>query len=64
MKVYKLEMVSLDAVDVDGDAADELVLGPAIERPDLPDGARNLRSIARKATDGAAVFDVTRALTR
>jgi len=61
---YNLEMLSLDAVDVDGDAADELVLGLAIGRPDLPYGARNRRSIAFKATDGAVVFDVTRALTR
>jgi hypothetical protein len=54
----------IDAIDVDGDAVGKLVLGRADGRPDLPDGAQNMRSIAFKDMDGSVVFDATHGLTR
>lgn len=64
VKVYNLELIGIDAIDVDSDTSSELVIGLAVERTDLPDGARNMRSIALEDTDGSVAFDVTRALTR
>lgn len=64
-KVYDgVSMVSFDEVNVDGDADKELVLGLLINRPALPDGAKDLRTTALEAADGAVVFQVTRLLTR
>ena len=57
-------MSNFDEVNVDGDADKELVLGLLINRPDLSDGAKDLRTNALDASDGAVVFQVTRILTR
>jgi hypothetical protein len=63
-KAYAQPLIGLEALDVDGDPASELVLGLGFVRPALPDGARNLRSIALDDADGSVVFDVNRAFTR
>ena len=64
VNVYNLKMAGIDAIDIDGDTISELVMGLTLVRPDLPDGAQNMRPIAFKDTDGSVVFDVTRGLTR
>ena len=64
-KTYKgAGMSNFDEANVDGDADKELVLGLLINRPDLPDDAKDLRTSAFKASDGTVVFQVTRLLTR
>ena len=64
-KVYALDLLSFDGVDVDGDATNELVVGLAVSVTGLANPeSENLRSIALEGNNGAVVFDKTRLLVR
>jgi len=66
-KVYNLELISFDGIDVDGNdgGINELVLTMVLE-VDVPTSleAENTRTVAMEGLDGTVVFDKQRALIR